>query len=78
MDHVKTLFYIRDDSELEFNRDLFVCAHSPEEAIGLWRDYYEMTSKDEPVSVYELPQPGYIARALDWNDLNGVMRVWKS
>jgi hypothetical protein len=74
----QTLFYIRDDSDLDFNRDLFVCAFNYKHAIDMWRVSYELASDVEPVCVYALPEPDVHTRVLAWNEPDGVNRVWKS
>lgn len=70
------LYYVRDDSDIQYNRDLFVEAKTVRTAIALWRKYYECESDYWPQRVYRLPELTGQAKALEWNDAKGMSPVW--
>ena len=43
----------------EFNKDLFVSAHTPQQAIDLWKDYYEVENYVErDMAIFLIPSVG--------------------
>jgi hypothetical protein len=76
---VNGLFLVHDNSDIEFNRDLVVAATDWKQALVLWRAYYEMGKKDEPVSIFRFPAVISDApQVIRWNDTNGMVAVWAS
>jgi hypothetical protein len=69
------LFFIRADNECGGeNLDLLVRARHKEEAIGMWRDYYELDTKEEPKWVGVVPdQP--VVGPIPWEEIKPIESV---
>lgn len=70
-----TLFFLSDETERPENRDLFVWASAPQDAITYWQRYYQLTSEAEPDNVWLVPLEPRPAGAIAWNNPQGLMPV---
>jgi hypothetical protein len=64
-------YVVADDADGE-NKDLFVTALSPAQALNLWFDYYEMEADEigyfEQLRVFLVPERTDIPVAHDWQE----------
>lgn len=64
-----TLHFIADNPSTQHNRDLFTWAHSVQDALRDWRQYYE--TQDAPsAGIVTIPTKDPIAGPLAWDDLH--------
>jgi hypothetical protein len=74
------LFFIKFVGEGDIdsdNLDLMVEATSVEEAITLWRAYYELEAGEAPQRVFSVPALTGVPRALRWHDADGLEQVYR-
>jgi hypothetical protein len=51
------LYFVKHDDDLGCRCDLHVSAPSPEGAVMLWREYFELPENAEPDQVFEIALP---------------------
>lgn len=51
------LYFVVEDSDPEFSRDLLVVAPNIRWAIAYWSDYYETDEPDSPEKIFEINAP---------------------
>lgn len=72
------LYFLSDESDRPNNRDLFVWAKTPEEAVTYWRGYYQIgPGRDDasPDNIWPVPLDARPAGAIAWNSHQGLMTV---
>ncbi len=62
-----SLFFVAHRDDADSSYDLLVEAASAEEAITLWRGYYELGDDARPDSVFTVPALTGASRALSWH-----------
>lgn len=72
-----TLYFLSDKSDRPENRDLFVWAKTPKEAVTFWRGYYQIGpgSHREPDNIWPVPLDTRVAGAVKWNNPEDLMTI---
>ena len=73
-----TLYFLSDESDRPENRDLFVWAKTPADAVTYWRGYYQIgpgRSDRQRDNIWSVPQQTHAPGAIKWNSQEGLMSV---